>query len=132
MGHHIGGHTHGDPGGSIDEQVGEFGRKYSGLFQGVIEVEREIYGLFANIREHFIADPAQACLGVAHGCRAVAVNAAEVSLWLYEGIAQRPILGHAHHRVVYGRVAVRMVLAQYLAHDTGRFFERFVVSDPKF
>ena len=41
-------------------------------------------------------------------------------------VAQRKVLRHAHDGVVHRAVAVRVVLTDYVAHDTGRFLVRAV------
>jgi hypothetical protein len=58
-------------------------------------------------------------LGVAHGRGAVAVAAAEVALAVDQRVALRKVLRHAHQRVVGRAVAVRVELAQHVAHHAG-------------
>jgi allophanate hydrolase subunit 2 len=74
----------------------------------------------AEVGEHLLGDRRQACLGVAVGGRRVAVERAEVALAVHQRVAQREVLGHAHHGVVRRGVAVRVVLADHLADDLRR------------
>ena len=74
--------------------------------------------VFLRISERSsIASGLQARLGVAIGRRRVAVERAEVAVPVHERRAQREGLRHAHHRVVDRDVAVRVVLADDVAHD---------------
>ena len=67
-----------------------------------------------------IGDPGEPRLGVAVGRRGVAVDRAEVALPVDQRIAEREVLDHAHQRVVDRAVAVRVVLAQHVAHHRRR------------
>ena len=42
---------------------------------------------------------------------------------VHQWVAEREVLGHAHHGVVYGGIAVRMVLTDHLPHYPCRFDE---------
>jgi len=59
----------------------------------------------------------QACLGVAVGGRCIAVERSEIAVPVHQPVTQREVLSHAHHGVVAGAIAVRMVLAYDRAHD---------------
>src|SRR5690606_9077345 len=80
---------------------------------------------------HLLRDLLQAGLGITHGRRAVAIDAAEVALAVDQRIAQAPVLGHAHHGIIYTAIAVRVVFAQHLAHDTGALLIRTVAEHPQ-
>ena len=54
----------------------------------------------------------------------VAVDRAEVALAVDQRVAQGEILRHARHRVVDGAIAVRVILAEHLADDTGGLLVR--------
>ena len=62
----------------------------------------------------------EARLGVAHGGRRVAVDGAEVALAVDERVAHGEGLREAHHRLVDGGVAVRVVLTEDLTDDAWR------------
>ncbi len=80
-----------------------------------------------QVFQHQVADLGQACLGVAHRGCVVAVDGAEVALAVDEHIAQAEILGHAHHGIVHGRIAMGVVLTQHFTDDTGALFVGLVV-----
>ena len=128
MGRHVGGHAHGDAGSTVHQQVRKLGGHHAGLLQRVVEVGLKINRVLVQVVEHFVGDALEAGLGVAHGGRRVAVDRAKVALTVHQRIAQAPVLGHAHHGVVHGRIAVRVVFTQHLSHDAGRFFVRFIVA----
>ena len=117
VGRDVGGHAHRDPGGPVDEQVGQHGGEDGGLDQPVVVVGLEIDGLPVDVLHGGGAEPGEARLGVAHGRRRVPVHGAEVALPVHQGAAQVEVLGHAHQGVVDGGVAVGMVLAHDVAHD---------------
>ena len=119
VGRHVGGHTDGDAGGTVDEQVRDLGGQHGGLRDGVVEVEGHIDGILLNVGDHLLRGAAQAGLGVTHGGRTVAIHGTEVTLTVHEGITQGPRLGHTHEGVIDGRVAVRVVLTEHLTDDTG-------------
>src|SRR5690606_33146193 len=51
MGRHVSGHTDGDSRCPVYQQVGNVGRQYGRLFDGVIEVKLVVDGVFIDIRE---------------------------------------------------------------------------------
>mgnify|MGYP003693863803 CR=1 FL=1 len=65
------------------------------------------------------ADARHAHFRVAHRRRHIAVDRAEIALSVDQQVAHGEALRHAHHRVVDGRVAVRVVLADHVADDAG-------------
>ena len=60
-------------------------------------------------------------LGIAVGGRVIAVDVAEVALPLHQRIAQREILREADHRIIDRSIAVRVILADNVAHHARRF-----------
>ncbi len=70
--------------------------------------------------------------GITHRRRPVAVDRAEVTLTVNEGIAQGKVLGHADDGVVGGSIAVRMILTDDVTDDAGRLFVSFVPVVPHF
>ena len=128
---HVGGHAHGDAAGAVHQQVRYARGHHGGLLQGVVEVVRHVDGLLVDVLHHVLAYLAQAALGVSHGCGAVAVHRAVVALPVDEHVAHGPGLRQAHQGAVDGRVAVRVVLTQHLAHHSGRFLIRFVRRVPQ-
>ena len=103
------GHADGDPGGPVDEQVRDARGQHSRLFVRAVVVRDHVDRLLLDVRHKVAGDRRQPGLGVPHGSRRVAVDAAEVALPIDQRIAQREGLRHAHERVIHGRVAVRVV-----------------------
>ena len=115
---HVSRHAHGNPGRPVDQQVGHPRRQYLWLLEGIVEVVGEIHGLLVDVRQHFVGNGREPGLGVAHGRRGVAVDAAEVALPVDQRRPHGEHLGHTHQRVVYRPVAVGVELAQHLADNT--------------
>ncbi len=120
VGRDVGGHPHGDPGGPVHQQVGQPRRQHDGLLKRPVEVGREVHRVALDIGQRLLGDGRQAGLRVAHRRRRVVVDGAEVALAVHQRVAHGELLGHAHHRLVHGVVAVGVVLAQHFAHDSGR------------
>jgi len=72
-----------------------------------------------DVCQHLSGDARHAALGVAHGRRRVAVHGAEVALAIDHGVAHAEGLRQPHHRVVDGRVAVRVIHAHGLTDHLG-------------
>ena len=109
---------------SVDQQVRKNGGKDGGLGERLVEVRDEVHRLLVDIGVHQLSLWRQADLRVAHRRGRVAVERAEVSLSVHERDAEREVLRHARHGLVYRGVAVRMVLAHRLADDPRRLFVR--------
>ena len=88
---------------------------------GIVVVRDEIDGLSINVGKQLRGDAGHADFGIPHGGGRVAINRAKVSLAVNERIAQREILRHTDERVIDSRISVRVVFANHVAHDTGRF-----------
>ena len=126
MGRDVGRKADGDAGRAVDEQVGEAPGEGLRLFEGVVEVEGEADGVLLDVAQQLERERLEARLRVAHGGGGVAVHRAEVAVAVDEGHAHIEVLRHAHHRVVHGRIAVRVVFAHALAHDARALFMRLV------
>ncbi len=122
----IGCHSHGNPRRTVYKQVGNTGRKNRRFLQCIVEIQLKIHRFLVDIAEHFLGQPVQPRFGIPHGRGAVAIHAPHVSLSVHQRIAHTPVLCEPHHRVIYGRVAVGMVLTQYLTDNSGRFLMRLV------
>ena len=117
----IGRHANGDARRAIDQHIGRHGRQDGGLAQRSVKVVDEINRLLVDVNQQLAPDIGHPRFRIAHGGRAVAINAAEVALPVYEHVAHREVLRHSNHGVVNGAVAVWMVLAQHFAHDSRAF-----------
>ena len=112
----VGGHTHGNTGRTIDQQVGNARRQGRGLHLLAVIVGHEIDGFLVNIGQQLGADALQPAFGVAVGCGRIAIDGAKVALAINQHVAHGEVLRHAHQRLVSRRVAVRVVLTQHLTH----------------
>jgi hypothetical protein len=92
----------------------------SGSFFAAVVVGAEIDGFLVDVGQHLVGDLRQADFGVTHGGGVVAVHRAEVALAVHQHVAHGEVLRHAHDGVVHRLVAVRVVLADHVADDTGR------------
>ena len=123
MGRDIGGHTYGNAGGTVDQQIGEHFDENAGFFPALIEVGIPVHGVLFDIPEHLVGNPAQTRLRITVGCRGIAIHAAEVAVAVHQHIAHGEILGQAHQGVIHGRVAVGVIPAQHVAHAGGGLLE---------
>ena len=121
-----GGHSHGDAGGPIDQQVRDGGGQHGRFLERVVKVGSKVHRVLVQIGQQLDRDGRQTGFGVAHRGGTIAINRAKIPLPIHQRGAQAKILGHTGHRVVHRRVAVGMVLAQHLANDAGRFLVRRV------
>ena len=90
------------------------GRTTGSLFLAVVVVD-EIDRFLVDVRQQFGGERGHAAFGVAVRRRRIAVDGAEVALPVDEHVAHREVLGHAHERVVRGRIAVRVIFAEHVA-----------------
>ena len=113
-------HTDCNAGGAVDQQIGQPRRQHIRHFQFFVVVRRKIDCFFIEIRKQFRGDTRHPNFGVPHRGRWIAVDGAEISLAIDEGITQGELLGHAHDGVVGGGVAVGVVLPDHIADHPRR------------
>ena len=119
VGRDVGGHTHGDSRGAVQQQVRHLRRQNQGLLEGFIVVRPEIDGFLVDVREQFLGHAVHADLGVSHGGGRVAVAGAKVSLAVDQRVTHGEILGHTHDGFVDRRIAVGVILTDDVTHDAG-------------
>ena len=124
VGRDVGRHADGDTAGAVDQQVGKPGRQHGGLLGVAVVTGLEVDRALVEILENRLGRAGEPRLGVTHGGRRVAVHGAEIALPFDEHEPHGEILGHAHHGVVDGGVAVGVVLAHDVADDARRLAER--------
>ena len=113
---HLGRHTDGDTVGTVHQQVGELGGQDGGLLERSVVVVDHVDGVLVQVRHQIAGHLGQPGLGVTHGGRGVPVDRTEVTLTVHQRVPERERLGHPHHRLVRGGVAVRVVLTEHLSH----------------
>ena len=116
----VGRHAHRDAAGAVDQQIRQFARQYQRFFFAAVVIGAEIDRFLVDIGQHFVRNLGQPNFGVAHGGRVVAVDRTEIALAVDQHVAHREVLRQPHDGVVDRLVAVRVVLADHVAHDTGR------------
>ena len=115
----IGGHTNGNTGRTVDQQIRNTGRQYRRLSFLTVVVRNEVNRVFFDISQQFAGDLIKPALGVAHRCGIVAINRSEVALAIDQCVTQGKILRHTHQRVVNRLVAVGVILTHHFADHTG-------------
>jgi hypothetical protein len=60
----VGRHTHGDAGGTVDQQIGEPGRKDHGFLVLAVVVVLEVDGVFLDVPHHFHGQWRHLALGI--------------------------------------------------------------------
>ena len=114
----IGGHTDRDTGRTIDQQVRKTAGQNPRFFFGFIEVGIPVDGFLIDVPKHFVGKLGKSCLSVTVSSSGVAVYATEVTVAIDQHITHREILRKTNHGIVYGCVAMGMVLTQNIT-DTG-------------
>ena len=123
---HVGGHTHGDARGTVDQQVRYTGRHHGRFLQCIVKIVGEIHRLLVEVLHHLLAYLLQAGLRITHGRGTVTVHRAEVTLTVHQRIAHGPVLSHTDQGAIYGRVTMRMIFTKHLTYNSRGFLIRFV------
>ena len=126
VGRDVGGHTHCNAGGTVDQKVRKTGGKHQRLFPVVVVVGSEIHRLLVDIGEHHSSDVAHSGLSITVSGRRVSVHRAKVSVPVHQGIAHGEILCQTHQRIVHRGVAMGMVPAQHRTDGIRRLSVRLV------
>ena len=124
-------HTHRNAARAVDQQVWHAAGQHRRLHERLVEVRHEIDRVLLDVGHHLGGHFGKPRLGVAHGRRAVAVHRAEVAVSLHQRIARGEGLRKAHHGLIDRGVAMRMVFAEAVAHDTRALAEGLVGLKPQ-
>ena len=125
----VGGHADGDALAAVNQQVGEARRQCHGLGERFVVVGLPVDSILLQVTQQFHGGLCQAALGVTHGCRAVAVDVAEVAVAVDERRAHGEPLRQADHGLIDRGVAMRVVLTDNFADRPGRLLVRAVGVD---
>ena len=128
----VGRHAHRDAVGAIDQQVRRGSCQALGLLGGIVIVGPEVDRVHVDVLQQRLRIRGESRLRVAHGGGRVAIEGSEVPLPGHQQLAHAERLGHAHERLVDGRIAVRVVLAHHLANDPGALARRPIRPQPLF
>src|SRR5215475_10749793 len=126
----LGRHADGDSIRTVDQQVRHARRQHCRFLKLFVVVGDEFDGFLLDVGEHLGGDACQARFSVAVGGRIVSIDATPIALPVNQWVPHREILRHPHHRIVNGAIAVRMIPAQHVADDGGRFPIRFAGRQP--
>ena len=118
MGWDVGCHTHGDTRRAVEEHVGQARREHARLLRLLVVVGVELDRFFVDVSEKLFGNSLKARLGIPHSSRGIAVNAAPVTLTVYQRIAEREVLRHTGKSVVNRCIAVGVKLFEHLAYST--------------
>ena len=121
MGRDIGRHTHGDSLSSVHQEIGESGRKNSGLLFCVVKVWNKIDSILSDVRQHFHGNLAQTCFRVTHGRRTVSVHGTEIPMAIHKRIPGGPFLSHIDQSPINRAVSVGMIFSHGVTDNTGTF-----------
>ncbi len=116
----VGGHTHRDAAGSVDQQVGEGRGQDDRLDILAVVVRFEVDRVLVQAGRHGERRGRHPAFGVAHGCGAV-IGRTEVAVTVDQRQSHGPGLRGPDQRVVDRSIAVRVVLAHDFAHHAGTF-----------
>ena len=127
-----GSHTYRDAVRAVYQDIGDFYRKYGRLFFCFVKIRHKVHYIFIKIgQENLLGQFFQPGFRISHGRRSVSLYGAEVSVTVHQRLSFFEILGHYHKGLVNGAVAVGVVFTHGIAHDTGAFSIRPVISYPQ-
>ena len=126
---HVGGHSHGDPAGTVDDDVGHRGGQNGRLLAFAVVGGAEVDRVFIELADHVHGCFGEAAFGVARSGWWI-VERTEVALRVDEREHPGEVLSHTYQGVVDGRVAVGVVTAHGVADYASRFTERCAWTDP--
>ena len=99
----------------------------------VVEIRDEVDAFLVEVIQELDGELGETRFGVPVRCGRVTVDRAVIALTVDERVAHRKVLSETDHRVVDGRVAMGVVLAEHVADDgcalavTGRRQEPLLV-----
>ena len=129
----VGGHADGNAGSTVEQHVRQARRHGARLLQRAVKVGRPLHRALLQLGQQDLREAREPRLGVAHGGERLGiVGRAPVALAVNQRIAVAERLGHEHHGLVTGGVAVRMEFAEHVAHGARRFLVLAGGAEPEF
>ena len=116
-------HADGDAGRAVGEQIWKCAGQHDRFALLAVVGRAKIDRVLVDAGEQRARNLGQSRLGVAHGRGVIAVDVAEIALALDQRVARGEILREPHQRLVDRDVAMRMKLADHVAHHAGAFLE---------
>ena len=124
-------HPHGDAARAVGQKIGKAGGQDHRLLVFAVIGRAKVDGVLVDAVQQKLGGLGQAALGVAHGRGVIAVDIAEIPLAIDQLVALGEVLGEAHQSLVDSGVAVRVILADDIAHNAGRLLGRGVRIQPE-
>ena len=122
VGQNVRRHADRDPGGPVEQDVGQPGRQCDRLPERAVEVRDPVGRAHFDLGQQHVGIGRQPGLRVAHGREIFGVvRGAPVALAVDQGVAVGEGLGHEHHGLIAGGVAVGVVFAEHVADGARRF-----------
>ncbi len=118
---HIGCHAHSNTHRAIDQQIWKMAWEHNRLFQAVVIIGPEIYGILVDIIQHGHRKLGHSRLGISGGGGGVPVYRAKVAVAIYQHIPEGKVLGQAYHGVIYRGIAMGVELCQSFTHSVHTF-----------
>ena len=109
MRRHARGHADGDAGTAVDQKLRKPGRQHDRLEVRAVIVGPHLDGLAAQLDQQFGGELGQARFRVSVGGWRIAIDGAKVALAVDQRHTHGKILRQPDHRIVDGRVAVRVI-----------------------
>ncbi len=122
----IGRHPDRDAGGTVHQQVRDFGRQNFRDLLGAVIVRHEVDGLFFQVCHQLMSNLRQTDFRITHCRGGVAVDGTEVALSVHQHVTQGERLSHADDGVVNGGIPVRVIFTDDVTDHTGGFLIGFV------
>ena len=112
----IGRHPYRNTGTSVEQHIGQPCGQQPGLAQRPVKVKTPIHGTLTQFRQQHLSKAGKPGFGIAHRRkRPRIILGAPVTLPVYQWVTKTERLRHQHHRLIAGRVPMRMKLAQDIA-----------------
>ena len=123
-------HADGDSQRPVQKEIRQSRGKDDGFFARPVVIVAEFHRFFFNVAQEFFGNLGHSNFRVSGGRGVVSVNRAEISLPVYECVAHGEILGHADNRVVYSHIPVRVIFAESISDNSGRFSIFGIMPEP--
>ena len=112
-------HANGNTRRAVYQQVREARRQDNGLLQALVIVRLKIYRFLVKVTQQFHCRLVQASLGVTHCSCRIAVDRTKVAVAVNQRNTHGEWLRQTNHGVVHRRVAMRVILTDYVTNGTG-------------
>ena len=123
MRRNTGRHAHGNTRCAIGQEVRKGRRQHNRLGILTIISVAKINRVAIKVLQQQTGNLGHARLGVTHGGGVITIHIAEIALPIHQRIAHCKILRQTHQSIIDGLVAMRMIAADNIADNAGRFLK---------